>query len=76
LALAATVADIFDALIAILGDTRLELDLKDLLWSTVNLFHIATGPVRLSLDDNGDTQKRSQKEQNGSEIRADSDDRA
>jgi hypothetical protein len=55
LALAATVADIFDALIAILGDTRLELDLKDLLWSTVNLFHIATGPVRLSLDDNGDT---------------------
>ena len=32
-------ADIFDALIATLADTRLEPDLPDLLWSVVNLFH-------------------------------------
>ena len=38
------VSDIFDALIATLGDTRLEPDLDDLLWSAVNLFHrAATG---------------------------------
>jgi hypothetical protein len=30
------VADIFDALIATLRDTRLEPDLDDLLWSTAN----------------------------------------
>ena len=34
-------ADIFDALVATLTDTRLEPDLEDLLWSTVNLFHRA-----------------------------------
>ena len=27
------------ALVATLGDTRLEPDLENLLWSTVNLFH-------------------------------------
>ena len=32
------VADIFDALVSTLSDTRLEPDLEDLLWSTVNLF--------------------------------------
>ena len=32
-------ADIFDALVATLSDTRLEPDLPDLLWSVVNLFH-------------------------------------
>jgi hypothetical protein len=64
------VADIFDALIATLGDTRLEPDLEDLLWSTVNLFHRATDRVQRALDDNEDAQKRSQKEQDGSEIRS------
>ena len=39
---AGAVADIFDALVATLSDTRLEPDLEDLLWSTVNLFHRAT----------------------------------
>ncbi len=38
---AGAVADIFDALVSTLGDTRLEPDLEDLLWSTVNLFHRA-----------------------------------
>jgi hypothetical protein len=64
------VADIFDALVATLGDTRLEPDLEDLLWSTVNLFHRATDRVQRVLDDNEDAQKRSQKEQDGSEIRS------
>jgi hypothetical protein len=32
-------ADLFDALVATLSDTRLEPDLSDLLWSVVNLFH-------------------------------------
>ena len=64
------VADIFDALAATLSDTRLEPDLEDLLWSTVNLFHRAADRVQRALDDNEDAQKRSQKEQDGSEIRS------
>ena len=68
--IAGAVADIFDALIATLGDTRLESDLEALLWSTVNLFHRAADRVQGELDDNEDAQKRSQKEQDGSEIRS------
>ena len=64
------VADMFDALIATLQDTRLEPDLPDLLWSTVNLFHRATDRVQRELDANEVAQKRSQKEQDGSEIRS------
>ena len=64
------VSDIFDALVATLSDTRLEPDLADLLWSTVNLFHRAADRVQRALDDNEDAQKRSQKEQDGSEIRS------
>src|SRR5215469_18226828 len=69
-AIGGAVADIFDALIATLRDTRLEPDLDDLLWSAVNLFHRATGRVQRELDDNESAQKRSQKEQDGSEIRS------
>jgi len=68
--IAGAVADIFDALIAALNDTRLEPDLEDLLWSTVNLFHRATGRIERELDDNEQAQKRSQKDQDGSEIRS------
>jgi hypothetical protein len=53
-----------------LSDTRLEPDLADLLWSTVNLFHRAAGRVQRELDHNEDAQKRSQTEQDGSEIRS------
>ena len=67
---AGAVADIFDALVATLADTRLEPDLEDLLWSTVNLFHRAIGRIERELDDNEQAQKRSQKEQDGSEIRS------
>jgi len=67
---AGAVADIFDALVVTLVDTRLEPDLEDLLWSTVNVFHRATSRIERELDDNEQAQKRSQKEQDGSEIRS------
>jgi len=65
-----TVADIFDALAGTLTDTRLEQDLNDLLWSMVHAFHRAIDRVQRRLDDNEDAQKRSQREQDGSEIRS------
>ncbi len=63
-------ADIFDALVSTLADTRVEPDLENVLWSTVNLFHRAGDRVQRELDRNEDDQKRSQKEQDGSEIRS------
>lgn len=63
-------ADIFDALVSTLTDTRMEPDLKDLLWSAVNLFHRAGDRVERELDSNEQAQRRSQKEQDGSEIRS------
>jgi hypothetical protein len=69
-AVGGAVADIFDALVATLADTRLEPDLEDLLWSTVNLFHRAADRLQRELDRNEDAQKRSQAEQDGSEIRS------
>jgi hypothetical protein len=68
--IAGTVADIFDALAGTLTDTRLEPDLHDLLWSMVHAFHRAIDRVQRKLDDNEDAQKRSQREQDGSEIRS------
>ena len=68
--IAGAVADIFDALVATLSDTRLEPDLEDLLWSTVNLFHRANERIERELDDNEQAQKRCQREQDGSEIRS------
>lgn len=64
------VADIFDALVATLSDTRLEPDLEDLLWSTVNLFHRAADRIGRELDNNEQAQRKSQHEQNGSEVRS------
>src|SRR5260370_34837263 len=65
--IAGAVADIFDALVATLSDTRLEPDLEDLLWSTVNLFHRAADRIGRELDNNEQAQRKSQREQNGSE---------
>lgn len=64
------VVDIFDALVATLSDTRLEPDLDDLLWSTVNIFHRAGERIARQLDDNEQAQRRCQTEQDGSEIRS------
>ncbi len=63
-------ADIFDALVSTLSETRLEPDLADLLWSQVNLFHRAVDCVQRELDANEDRQRRSQQEQDGLEIRS------
>src|SRR5437868_7571973 len=68
--IAVAVADIFDAMVATLRDTRLEPGLDDLLWSTVNLFHRAVDRIGRQLDDNEQAQQKSQREQNGSEIRS------
>ena len=68
--IAGAVADIFDALIVTLGETRLEPDLEELLWSSVNLFHRAVSRIERELDDNEQAQRRGQKEQDGSEIRS------
>jgi hypothetical protein len=67
---AGAIADIFDALISSLIDTRIEPDLDDLLWSTVNVFHRAAERVSRELDDNEQAQKRSQKQQDGSEVKS------
>lgn len=69
-AVVGAVADIFDALIVTLADTRLEPDLEDLLWSTVNVFHRAVDRIERELDDNEQAQRRSQKEQDGSEVKS------
>ena len=69
-AVAVAVADIFDNLVSTLSDTRLEPDLEDLLWSTVNLFHRAVDRIERELDANEQAQQRSQREQNGSEVRS------
>ena len=68
--IAAAVADIFDAFVATLSDSRIEPDLEDLLWSTVNLFHRAAGRIERQLDDNEQAQRRSQHDQDGSEVRS------
>ena len=68
--IAGAVADIFDALVATLNDTRLEPDLPDLLWSAVNLFHRAADRTNRQLDDNEQAQRKSQREQDGSEVRS------
>ena len=69
-ATAAAVTDIFDALVVALADTNLEPDLETLLWSAANFFHRAAGRIERELDDNEQAQRRSQKEQDGSEIRS------
>jgi hypothetical protein len=69
-ALQGALADIFDALTATLADTRLEPDLEDLLWSMTNVFHRMAARVDRELDTNEQAQKRSQREQDGSEVRS------
>jgi hypothetical protein len=65
-----TVASIFDSLAFVLDDTRLEPDLGDLLWSTVNVFHRAAQRIERHLDANEQEQRRSQREQDGSEVKS------
>ena len=60
----------FDALFEMLGDTRLEPDLEDLLWSTVNVFHRAGERIQRELQRNEDAQRTGQHEQDGSEVKS------
>jgi YspA, cpYpsA-related SLOG family len=66
----AHLGEIADAFAAMLADTRLEDDLDDLLWSFVNLFHRKLARIEQHLDANEQAQRRSQLEQNGSEVRS------
>ncbi len=64
------VADMVDALVATLADTRLEGDLPPLLWSLTNVFHLSLQRTERALDRNESEQRRSQRDQDGSEIRS------
>ncbi len=66
----AAITDTFDAFTVALQDTRLEPDLEDLLWGIVNVLHRATGRMERELDDNEQAQQRSQREQDGSEVKS------
>ncbi|QKC86637.1 DUF2493 domain-containing protein [Mesorhizobium sp. NZP2077] len=68
--IAASIADIFDALVVAMADTRLEPDLEELLWGTVNLFHRACHRIERELDENELSQQRLQREQDGSEVKS------
>lgn len=68
--IAGSIADVFDALVVALADTRLEPDLEELLWGTVNLFHRATDRIERELDDNEIAQRRLQREQDGAEVKS------
>ena len=66
----AAAADTFDAMAACLADTRLEPELEELLWGFTNVFHRAVERVDHQLDSNELAQKRSQREQDGSEVKS------
>jgi len=66
----ASLTAVFSALFEMLGDTRLEPDLEDLLWSTVNLFHRSGERIQRELDRNEDAQRSGQREQDGSEVKS------
>ncbi len=63
-------SDIFDALVSTFTDTPLERDLDQLLWAQVNILHRQAEKAQRDLDDNEDDQKRSQREQDGSEVKS------
>lgn len=66
----ASLTAVFSALFEMLGDTRLEPDLEDLLWSTVNLFHRSGERIQRELDRNEEAQRYGQREQDGSEVKS------
>lgn len=70
LSIQGALADVFDALVSTFTDTPLEPDLEQLLWSQVNVFHRMAEQAQRDLDDNEDEQKRSQRDQDGSEVRS------
>jgi hypothetical protein len=69
-ALEAAVAGLFDTLSEPMLETRLEPETDDLLWSLTDLFHRKASRIQRQLDANEDRQRRSQTEQDGSEVRS------
>ena len=67
---AGAISDMFDILGGAFRDTSLEPDLDDLLWHLTDLFHKKAARVARALEDNEDRQKKSQQEQDGSEVRS------
>jgi YspA, cpYpsA-related SLOG family len=66
----AAISDMFDILAGAFQDMRLETDLGDILWHLTDLFHKKAARAGRQLEDNEDRQKRSQEEQDGSEVRS------
>lgn len=66
----AVVSDIFATVHEGLAETRLEDDLPDLLWALVNMFHRRLERIERALDENEQAQRRSQAEQDFSEVRS------
>lgn len=64
------VTEIFDTIMGTLGETCLEPELDDVLWSLVNLFHRSADRMQRLLDRNVDAQHRAQREQDGSEVQS------
>jgi hypothetical protein len=67
---AAGIGAAMENLAALLADTRLEDDLDDLLWNVVNVFHRKIASLDRLLDDNEQAQRRSQGDQDGSEVKS------
>lgn len=63
-------ADSFDVVCGMLTDTRLEDDLQGILWGFVNVFQRKVNQVQKNLDQNEDAQQKSQREQDGSEVKS------
>lgn len=68
--LAGAVAEVFAALTGALSDTRLEPNLDDLLWSTVQIFHRAASRIERELDRNEQAQRQLGADQDGSEVQS------
>ena len=68
--LAGAISDLFDILGGALRDTSLEPELNDIFWHVTDLFHKKAARVQRQLEDNEDRQKKSQDEQDGSEVRS------
>jgi YspA, cpYpsA-related SLOG family len=63
-------SDMFDVLTGVLSGTCLEPDTGDLLFGLTEIFHKKAARLSRGLEDNEDQQKRSQQEQDGSEVRS------
>jgi hypothetical protein len=67
---AGAISDMFDILGGAFRDTSLESDLDELFWHLTDLFHKKAARLARALEDNEDRQKKSQDEQDGSEVRS------